>query len=436
MNPLFKELNLTINIKENPYQIPLDSLFEVAARKNPKRSFLFVSKVLGKHLPVHPQIPKVIGLLLAHHYLLEIGEKSPLDGLLLADAIIDNRLIELALNHSNRFNIGQSKKTLIIGFAETATGLGHAMFSAFSDNTEFIHTTREEISDLKSAFNFEEEHSHATSHLCFPLTKNYFDQFERIVLVDDEITTGKTSLNLIRAFNQHFPNKEFVNVSILDWRNESQIEDFRKCEAELGIKISEVSILKGSIDCDNHPIVIEDTPLEEVKSDTEVDIFFHALQRNAVKCAIQQQYSLYDKRTGRFGLSCEDNKVGYSLDGYFNEKQTPIRKYKKTLCIGFGEYIYIPSQLASLLGNDVVYQSATRSPIYSLNEDYYPIKNMLSFKNPYNPTIQMYLYNIGVRQYDEVVIFLENNIAADKLSELVTALSRRGVKHISILMSI
>ena len=54
-------------------------------------------------------------------------------------------------------------KTVFIGFAETATGLGHAVFNHFEDAI-YIHTTREEILNMEPSFYFEEEHSHATSH--------------------------------------------------------------------------------------------------------------------------------------------------------------------------------------------------------------------------------------------------------------------------------
>ena len=32
-----------------------DALFEIAERRNPKRAFLCVSKVLGRHIPVAPR---------------------------------------------------------------------------------------------------------------------------------------------------------------------------------------------------------------------------------------------------------------------------------------------------------------------------------------------------------------------------------------------
>src|SRR5687767_12128719 len=48
------DLELHVTVTSNPHNIPLDALFAMAARINKKRSFLFVSKVLGKHIPVNP----------------------------------------------------------------------------------------------------------------------------------------------------------------------------------------------------------------------------------------------------------------------------------------------------------------------------------------------------------------------------------------------
>ena len=57
-----------IEVTENPYELPLEEFFTMAARINKKRSFLFVSKVLGKHLPINPQKGLLTGALLASRY--------------------------------------------------------------------------------------------------------------------------------------------------------------------------------------------------------------------------------------------------------------------------------------------------------------------------------------------------------------------------------
>jgi hypothetical protein len=62
------DLTVEVNVLNNPYQFELEQLFQMATRINKKRSFLFVSKVLGKHLAVNPQIPLLVGSLLSMRY--------------------------------------------------------------------------------------------------------------------------------------------------------------------------------------------------------------------------------------------------------------------------------------------------------------------------------------------------------------------------------
>ena len=59
-------MSVDINIRENKYNLNLDDLIIMGKRiNNPKRNFLFISKVLGKHIEVKPSICKEIGLKLA-----------------------------------------------------------------------------------------------------------------------------------------------------------------------------------------------------------------------------------------------------------------------------------------------------------------------------------------------------------------------------------
>lgn len=42
----------TLHLDIDHADLPPDDLFDLGARDNPRRAFLFVSKVLGKHIPV------------------------------------------------------------------------------------------------------------------------------------------------------------------------------------------------------------------------------------------------------------------------------------------------------------------------------------------------------------------------------------------------
>ena len=56
--------------------------------------------------------------------------------------------------------------TLVLGYAETATGLAHCVGRAL--RAPVLVSTRRRVPGYESVVNFEEEHSHATSHLVLP----------------------------------------------------------------------------------------------------------------------------------------------------------------------------------------------------------------------------------------------------------------------------
>lgn len=431
---IIDKLKLKLDIKNNELDLPLEKLFSIGARKNPKRSFLFVSTLLGKHIAINPNIPKITGVMLTDLFLRKIEGYSPYDIDLLKKSLIEEKYINPSINHiksvlkSNKLNL--SKKTLILGFAETATGLGHAMFNGLNKDSEYIHTTREELS-IESSFDFEEEHSHATGHLCYGLEKNYFDKFDRIVLVDDEITTGKTSLNLIKALNKKFPNKEYVIMSILDWRNDEEIKEYRDLERELNIKISELSFVQGIVNYSNEIVSFkEELPKEDNKGknieieNIELNINYAHVFLN--KNSLQNQF--YYGYTGRFGIS-NDDMICLERDiEIFKNTLISKRKFKQTLCMGWEEFIYIPSLIASNIGEGILYQSTTRSPIYSLQKENYPINNYIKFTD--KSKVDKFIYNIIQNKYKEVFIFLEKDIDEDIKKYISLELSKLGVEHL------
>ncbi|MDF2857923.1 MAG: hypothetical protein K0Q87_3774, partial [Neobacillus sp.] len=209
---ILNAINVEIEVTANPYLLPLEDLFTMAARINKKRSFLFVSKVLGKHIPISPQKGLLTAALLGLRYAESIKGLNPLE---------KDRILALYSqdNHSYQRTtfIPKQVNPVVIGFAETATSLGHAFFDCFVD-AEYFHTTREELKDIKPSVTFEEEHSHATSHRCY-IPLEMISNEREIILVDDEMTTGKTALNIIRSIHDQYPRKEYTVVSILDWRS-------------------------------------------------------------------------------------------------------------------------------------------------------------------------------------------------------------------------
>jgi hypoxanthine-guanine phosphoribosyltransferase len=330
-----------------------------ACRQNPKRGFLFVSKVLGKHYPVKPHKMKQVY----------------------------NSLASKISNY-----ISSSNSPLFLGFAETATGLSSGVYQAWKDKNPqysyFIHTTRYHFSDKKVLFNFQEEHSHATGHIVYHPDDVQFSlhNHDTLVLVDDEMTTGKTMSNFIVEFLQleECKVKKIILVCIKNWMLEESVSLFRQKFPDVQVEF--VHVLKGIYSFEKDDSFV---------CDAMPNVDGNSLPKN----------SLISKNHGRFGV---ENFPAYD----FVQVLTDIDKTKKTLVLGTGEFSYHPFLLADYLesqGVDVVYQSTTRSPIMVGND----IGHKLSFTDNYDDKIANFVYNVAEDQYEQVIICYETNHVAD-----------------------
>ncbi|MFC7686212.1 phosphoribosyltransferase family protein [Ureibacillus sp. GCM10028918] len=438
---VLNDLTVEVEVMNNPYNFQLDQLFQMAARINKNRSFLFVSQVLGKHLAVNPKIPLLVGSLLAIRYLEVVHGESDSRAQKIATAIQTNEGLQEVWNSLQKEPIALPKSATFIGFAETATALGHAVFSTFGNNAKYIHTTREQINQLTSIINFEEEHSHATSHRVYALDSAFFQDASEVVLVDDEVTTGKTAINIIRKIKAEYPLKnEFTVVSILDWRTPEYRERYRHLEEELNIKIHTISLIDGVVSINGTP-TIEERGLDT--DDTfQPEVSYLPVQHFLTPDCLQQSTSTsvsgiptkanYLQATGRFGLAIEKEKEFstqiHAIAGYVKEQ----RRGEKTLVIGTGEFMYVPMHIAANMGEGVYFHSTTRSPIYHSTTEDYAIQQKFVFDSPENQGVTNYLYNIEANQYDEVFILFERMPSLNATSSLVKALSRVKIPYIHI----
>lgn len=402
---LHGDLKLTIEIKNNPNNFSPDSLFEMGLRINKKRSFLFVSRLLGKHLAVDPAIALGTGSILAS-MLLESEGKKPhpqLDKIVqMVNSGVPNRTLSAS---SLAFKAKLPTKTVFIGFAETATGLGHAVFNHFQDAT-YIHTTREEILNLEPSFYFEEEHSHATSHRVYA-SEEILKEAETIVLVDDEITTGLTASNLIAALNNSFPNKRYKVLSILDWRNDDQRNEFNHVVKARGISAEVITILSGEFSLSNEA-TIEENELAYLNGSKEFDVFTDESLAAQATSKYVSTHASYNNFTGRFGLTDDLHDGMEEWIQQLIHKLPAIDRNKSTLVIGIGENIYIPLRFAFAFGEKTKVQTTTRSPILAKNEKSYPIKQKCKFTLPDSNGIDQYVYNLSDIEAEQIIVIAES----------------------------
>ncbi|HEV7629227.1 MAG TPA: phosphoribosyltransferase domain-containing protein, partial [Streptomyces sp.] len=193
----------------------LQELLGLALRRNPKRAHLLVSRVLGKHIPERPGTVYGVGL--------KLGRRVRA---LLGDALSD--------------------KSVVLGYAETATGLGHSVADGIGGVT-CLHSTRRAIRGMDAVGGFEEEHSHATSHLLLPEDPGLLGGDGPLVLVDDEFSTGRTVRNTIAALHRAHPRERYVVVALTDMRSSDDAAALEKFAAELGARVDVVALAGGRV---------------------------------------------------------------------------------------------------------------------------------------------------------------------------------------------
>ncbi|QLE76003.1 phosphoribosyltransferase [Streptomyces rectiverticillatus] len=193
----------------------LPGLLGLALRRNPKRAHLLVSNVLGKHVPAPPAAVYESGAGLGRRVRALLGD-------------------------------AEAARAVVLGYAETATGLGHAVADGLG-LAPYLHSTRRAVAGVAPVGGFEEEHSHATSHLLLPEDAGFFAGDGPLVLVDDEFSTGRTVLNTIAALHARFPRARYVVVALVDMRS---VEDRARLEAfaeGLGARVDLVALASGAV---------------------------------------------------------------------------------------------------------------------------------------------------------------------------------------------
>lgn len=432
--------SIDIEITHNPHDFALTDLFQMAARINKKRQFLFISTVLGKHLAVRPQIPLLTGALLAMMYDQQGNNQKVNTITPVVQALKEGINLE-ELQNSVKGSVELAHKTLFIGFAETATALGHAVFNAFQSNAMYIHTTREVIPHIEPFVTFEEEHSHATSHRIYTEEPNVLQQAKRIVLIDDEITTGNTVINIIETLKKKFPDvKQYVVLSILDWRSEQQRIVFQQLEEQWEISIKFISIMCGTFNCTGVPsltsvqpkvttIATRDITLLPIKDSID-RLFYYSVAENG---KINNQP--YLKATGRFMLTSKQHFEQMNMLQAIAKQLKELRTDGPALVIGTGEFMYVPMHIASYLGEGVYFQSSTRSPIYCTDDVDYTITEKIVFESPENNGVENYLYNVQSQLYTELFLIIERISNKEVVDRMVAALqSVSGAKVYVICM--
>jgi hypothetical protein len=357
--------------------MPIGELLGFGARSNPRRGFLLVSKLLGKHWPSRPH-----AMARLHRCLAE-------------------KLVAADLGDS---------AFLLVGMAETATGLGNGVFESLRDilgpiqSGVALQTTRyRPTADDRQILEFQETHSHHP-RLLLPLPPAgpllEACRFARtLVVFDDEISTGDTVVNSVKAVQAALPNiHRILIVTITDFSG-------GECAARLanlrGITYSAVvSLLSGRLAFSR-----------SASFDTETSQAAPPPSRHSVAPAC----SAWQARCDR--LDVPEAIVSACLR-HIPQNVAPI------LVVGTGEFMHPAFRLAVELeghGLECRVQSTTRSPLMVTGD----IRSVTQMPDLTGEGVPHFLYNFNRNDYSQVLVVHESTDAG-AVNRLCDVLAGRG----------
>lgn len=332
-------------------------LVRIAKRENNNmRQYLVVNRLQGKHIPVSPK-----------------------------DAF--SMFTELAGLVREKYG---KERLLLIGFAETATAIGAALATKL--NTYYMQTTREDIKDVEYLY-FSESHSHATEQKLIKTDLDtIIDKTDRIIFVEDEVTTGNTILNIIDIIRKEYSeNIKFSVASLLNGMDEKSLEvyDARNIETLYLVKThhEKYTEIAGGFKGDGiyHACDISSGNVE--------------FKEETVSCPINARRL----NIGKDYFSCCE-KMWEELSG-----KIEIGTKHNILVIGTEEFMYPALFTAKKIEekyNNVKCHSTTRSPIEVSNEEEYPLHQRYELKSLYDKSRRTFIYDI--EKYDMVIIMTDS----------------------------
>ncbi|MEU0055049.1 phosphoribosyltransferase [Streptomyces sp. NPDC006334] len=373
----------------------------LALRRNPKRAHLLVSNVLGKHVPQSPAVVRGHGVALGRRVRELLG--------------------------------AEAGNAVVLGYAETATGLGHCVADGIG-SVPYLHSTRRPVPGVARAGGFEEAHSHATSHLLLPEDPALLVGDGPLVLVDDEFSTGNTVLNTIRDLHERYPRRRYVVVALVDMRSAADAGRLDDLAHEIGARVDLLAAASGTV-------LLPEGVLErgrelvaryEVGGAANGDSSSAAAPRPAptgpqpthhlTRVDLNWPEGLPDG--GRHGFTPTHRA---QLDAALPDMAARLaaalpRDASRVHILGFEELMYAPLRLACELerggGVEVTYSTTTRSPVLAVDDPGYAIRSRLVFPahdDPADGPGERYAYNVAGAGFDAVVAVVDSTADTEEL---------------------
>jgi phosphoribosyl transferase-like protein/phosphoribosyltransferase-like predicted ribonucleoside biosynthesis protein len=346
---------------EGPGRTAFPAWAGLALRDNPRRAHLVVSRVLGKHVPAAPGDVLDAGAAVGDAVAALLGPGEPAG--------------------------------LVIGYCETATGLGHA--AAARLGATYLHTTRRVHPDVPVAARFEEEHSHAVAHALQPAGGVSLAGEGPLVLVDDELTSGRTALNTIAELHARFPRPRYVVAALLDARTPQLRAAFAERAAGLGVRVDVACVLAAQLTLPGDVLDRAATARAALPP--------AAPPPSGPPGAVVEHPGLWPAdvpTTARHGMTPAGTaRLVAAADTVATRLAPALSGSRGVLVLGTEELMHAPAVLgdrlaARLPGTPVLLQSTTRSPVHAADDPGYAVRRTVAFPAPDDPGRRSLVHNL------------------------------------------
>ncbi|GHB25369.1 phosphoribosyltransferase [Streptomyces umbrinus] len=411
----------------------LGELLGLALRRNPKRAHLLVSHVLGKHIPQSPAVVHGYGFAL---------------GLRVRDLLGED----------------EARRAVVLGYAETATGLGHSVADGVG-LAPYLHSTRRPVDGVARAGGFEESHSHATSHLLLPENPGLLAGDGPLVLVDDEFSTGNTVLNTIRDLHERYPRDRYVIVALVDMRSAADLGRLDDFAREIGARVDLVTAASGTVRLPEGVLEKGQALVARYESEAEASAASTGSASGVSDSAgpdgqtapeaqgapatparrVELGWPAGIPDGGRHGFTPEHR---VRLEGALPAMAARIADALpsgagRVLVLGFEELMYAPLRLGvaleKLTDAEVRYSTTTRSPVLAVDDPGYAIRTRLVFPahdNPADGPGERYAYNVAGADFDAVVAVVDSTADTPELHAPDGLLARLSAHTPSVLLAV
>lgn len=397
-----ERLGVRLRTTDAPSGMMLTDLVGLAVRRNPRRAQLLVSSVLGKHVPTDPRLVTDAGL--------RLGAKA---------------------------RAAVTGEAVVLGYAETATALGHLVADAIG--APYLHSTRRVVDGIESVADFYEEHSHATAHRLLPADPAFLARADTLVLVDDEVITGKTVVNTIRALHKKFPHKHYVVAALVDLRSEADRGRMERSIKRLRATLDVVSLASGEIELPEDLADNGNRLIDTVENLRQLAGVEPSPRPRGEVVQVVATWPRAVPEGGRHGFtpsaagSYESavTVTAAAVAGRIPEGPVHV--------LGTEELMYAPLRIAAALADrraaegrrhEITYSTTTRSPVLDVDDPGYAIRTAITFPShdaPADGDGPRFAYNLREGAFETIVLVVDEPADTPALHEeggLVDQLAR------------